>query len=81
MIEVTREGVVMAGRLTLIEYLEGALVSAQRLRGKRIYSDTLRYWHDLLVTAGEAQQSERVSPQVDRLIHQLETELKRHPEP
>jgi hypothetical protein len=71
----------MAAKLTLLEYLEGALVSAKRLRGKRIYADTLQYWHELLETAGEAQRSARVSPQVDRLIHQLETELKRHPEP
>jgi hypothetical protein len=71
----------MAATLTLIEYLEGALESAKRLRGKRIYSDTLQYWHELLATAGEAQQSKRVSPQLDRLIHQLETELKRHPQP
>jgi hypothetical protein len=72
----------MATGLRFVDHLEGALTSARRLRGKRIYSDTLRYWHEVLATASETQQSERTSSsQVDRLIELLEAELKRYPQP
>ncbi len=36
---------------SLVENLEAALESTRRLRGQRVYSDTIQFWSDLLETA------------------------------
>jgi hypothetical protein len=62
---------------TLAANLEDAIASAERLRGRRIYSDTLDYWAELLsqarVTLAEASdpQPHRVARLLDRLADLL----------
>jgi hypothetical protein len=68
----------MGAEPKLADYLVSAITSARRLRGKRIYPDTVQYWQDLLETAREAQKSATTSSYyVELLINKLEAELNR----
>lgn len=62
---------------TLAENLEAAIVSARRLRGHRVHSDTVKFWHELLDHARlKARRS--VLPDAEdiyRLIAELQSEL------
>ena len=63
---------------SLVENLEAALESTRRLRGQRVYSDTIRFWSDLLETARRvlATVIDVNSPAVAALADQLEEELR-----
>jgi hypothetical protein len=65
----------------LRDYLVSAIASARRLRGKRIYPETLQYWHGVLDEAREVQQSGQPSKHLETLIEELEAELAKHSEP
>ena len=62
---------------SLVENLEAALESTRRLRGQRVYSDTIQFWSDLLETARRvlATVIDVNSPAVASLADQLEAEL------
>jgi hypothetical protein len=60
---------------SLTDNLDSALKSAQRHRGKAVYSDTVAYWNALL---GHAREALNLAPQEDkawRLVACLEVEL------
>jgi hypothetical protein len=63
---------------SLVENLEAALESTRRLRGQRVYSDTIQFWSDLLETARRvlATVIDVNSPAVAALADQLEEELR-----
>jgi hypothetical protein len=63
---------------SLVENLEAALESTRRLRGQRVYSDTIQFWSDLLDTARRvlATVIDVNSPAVAALADQLEEELR-----
>jgi hypothetical protein len=63
---------------SLVENLEAALESTRRLRGQRVYSDTIQFWSDLLETARRvlATVIDVNSPAVASLADQLEEELR-----
>jgi hypothetical protein len=63
---------------SLVENLEAALESTRRLRGQRVYADTIRFWSDLLETARRvlATVIDVNSPAVAALADQLEEELR-----
>jgi len=57
--------------------LEGAIASSQRLRGRPVYSDTIRYWRELV---REARRTRTELPEselfrLDALIAKLEGEM------
>ena len=62
---------------SLVENLEAAVESTRRLRGQRVYSDTIQFWSDLLETARRvlATVIDVNSPAVAALADQLEAEL------
>jgi hypothetical protein len=66
---------------TIIENLRMAISSAERLRGRAVYKDTLAYWHDLLHEARRARSlaGEADGAHIERLIAQLELELAERP--
>lgn len=75
----TRAGAVMMNlHGSLVENLEAALESTRRLRGQRVYSDTIQFWNDLLETARRvlATVIDVNSPAVAALADQLEEELR-----
>jgi polyhydroxyalkanoate synthesis regulator phasin len=57
--------------------LEGAIASTQRLRGHLVYSDTTRYWRELVRearrTRTELPENERL--RLDALVARLEGEM------
>jgi hypothetical protein len=63
---------------SLVENLEAAVESTRRLRGQRVYSDTIQFWSDLLETARRvlATVIDVNSPAVAALADQLEEELR-----
>jgi len=63
---------------SLVENLEAAVESTRRLRGQRVYTDTLQFWCDLLETARRvlATVIDVNSPAVAALADQLEEELR-----
>jgi hypothetical protein len=63
---------------SLVENLEAALESTRRLRGQRVYADTIQFWSDLLETARRvlATVIDVNSPAVAALADQLEEELR-----
>lgn len=75
----TRAGATMMNlHGSLVENLEAALESTRRLRGQRVYSDTIQFWSDLLETARRvlATVIDVNSPAVAALADQLEEELR-----
>ena len=62
---------------SLVENLEAALESTRRLRGQRVYPDTVEFWSELLDTARRvlATVIDANSPAVASLADQLELEL------
>jgi hypothetical protein len=68
---------------SLVRNLEAALASAKRLRGKRVYPDTVSYWLELVRYARGALDSRRTREmaEVRRLSEQLMAEIdRRHPD-
>jgi hypothetical protein len=65
----------------LLDDLVWATASARWLRGKRIYPDTLQYWHGVLDRAREAQRSGQASHHLETLTEELEAELAKHSAP
>lgn len=63
----------------LVTNLEAAVDSARRHRGKRVYTDTLRHWADLVVEARKVLDAvvDADSAAVRRLADALEAELAR----
>ena len=63
---------------SLVENLEAAVESTRRLRGQRVYTDTIQFWSDLLETARRvlATVIDVNSPAVAALADQLEAELR-----
>lgn len=60
----------------VIQYLNGAILSARRLRGHPVHVDTLRFWQDLLSHARqERRRTGNGGPSIDALIEALENEL------
>lgn len=65
---------------SIVENLENAVASARRLRGRRVYSDTLDYWVSLIEAARREQQhiSFAKSTSLDDVITMLEFEITKH---
>jgi hypothetical protein len=63
---------------SLVENLEAAVESTRRLRGQRVYTDTIQFWSDLLETARRvlATVIDVNSPAIAALADQLEEELR-----
>ena len=62
---------------SILENLERAIASARRLRGERVYSDTLTYWRSL-VDEGlreQARTSGATSASLEAVIATLKSEL------
>jgi hypothetical protein len=58
---------------TLAVNLEDAIASAERLRGRRVYSDTVDYWAELLREArvNRPDTAELHQQKIDRLLDRL----------
>jgi hypothetical protein len=65
---------------SLVTNLEAAVRSLQRLRGQRVYPDTLQFWGELLATARRAM-GMMIDPETTKiasLADQLEAEIREH---
>jgi hypothetical protein len=60
---------------TLVENLRAAVHSSRRLRGQRVYPETLQFWIDLLELA-RTEQDTAAAPEAPALADQLEHELR-----
>jgi hypothetical protein len=67
---------------SLVENLEAAVDSAQRLRGRRIYPQTLQFWSDLLEVARRAMDVmiDSDTPRIVVLTDQLQFEIQKYRE-
>ena len=65
---------------TLAENLSGAITSAKRLRGHRVYQDTLAYWRELLDYARARATRPRIvnADEIAELAAELEVQLSAH---
>lgn len=53
---------------TMIENLRSAVASAERLRGKPVYSDTIRFWQALLGEADRTDESLATNDAAARVV-------------
>ncbi|WP_404711825.1 hypothetical protein [Sphingomonas sp. MMS24-J13] len=62
---------------TMIENLRSAVASAERLRGRPVYSDTVRFWQALLDEAGRTDEaaSGNDAPALAALMARLAQEI------
>jgi hypothetical protein len=58
--------------------LEAAVRSAQRLRGQKVYPETLQFWSELLATARHVMGTmiDSETPRIASLADQLELEIR-----
>jgi hypothetical protein len=63
---------------SLTANLEAAVRSSQRLRGQRVYPETLQFWSELLATARRvmATMTDSDTPRIASLADQLEVEIR-----
>ena len=66
---------------SLIDNLQAAVASARRLRGQRVYPETVNHWRELLVLArdGSGTVSGEDRARLTSLADQLEQELGSRP--